>query len=70
MRTCERCAAEISPERLEALPNTSTCTACSTVRKAVTYMDYGHKTAPSLVVIESTNTEAVRRAQRAFTRAR
>lgn len=70
MRTCEKCAAEIDAERLEALPNTRTCAKCSTVQKVVTMMDYGHKTAPSLVVIEATDKEAIRLAKRAFHRSR
>lgn len=69
-RTCTKCAKPIDPERLEALPDTLTCKDCSTTIKAVTLMDFGHKTAPVLVTIDPKDKEGVRRAQRAYRRAR
>jgi len=69
---CVRCKTPILKERLEALPNTKVCMACAqaTVGKRVGFMDYGHKTAPSLVQIESNDKEGIRLAKRAFRRAR
>jgi hypothetical protein len=71
MATCG-CGAEIHPDRAEFLLETGkalTCMTCSSERPKVCFMDYGHKTAPSLVVV-GTNSEAIRKAERAFRRAR
>lgn len=70
MRTCIFCGHEIHPDRLELLPNTNTCAEHSTVRKAVGFMEFSHKTAPSVVLVSGSDREGQRRAQRAFKRAR
>jgi len=69
-RTCDTCNCVIPPARLEALPNTTTCVGCSRVTTFVGFMDWSHKTAPELVVVNSSDTENLRRAQRINARAR
>jgi len=66
---CFYCGKPIPPERLECLPKTKTCVRCSDVRPVLAFMDYGHKTAPSLVIV-SDDREQQRLAKRAFRRAR
>jgi len=67
---CLCCGETISPERLEALPNTKTCANCSSVVRVVGFMSWEHKTAPSLVVLDGSNKEVLRLARRANRRAR
>ena len=69
MKDCFYCGHPIHPERLEVLPNTKTCTSCSDVKMPLCFMDFGHKTAPSLVVVGN-DREQIRLAKRAFKRAR
>lgn len=64
-----RCGADIPAIRLEILPDTTTCAACSTESARKAYMVFSHKTAPDLVVVPD-NPEAERIAKRAFQRAR
>lgn len=68
---CRVCKAPIPKERVEAT-RSDLCIACAAERvgRRVGFMDYGHKTAPSLVMLQASDTEAVRRATRAFRRAR
>ena len=66
---CIKCDQPIPRERLEALPDTKTCTACSTTQAYLTLMEYGHKTAGALVVVRS-DPEQQRMAKRAYRRAR
>ena len=66
------CGAEIDPDRAEFLAEKNrpmVCLSCSSEQPKVCFMDYGHKTAPSLVVV-GTDRESVRKAERAFRRAR
>jgi len=69
---CSVCKQPISQERLDTLPNTQICVSCARVHVSqdVAYMDYSHKTAPMLVRIKGGDKESLRRAQRAFRRAR
>lgn len=67
---CITCEQEIPAERLEILPHTKTCVKCSNEKKKVGFMDFGHKTAPVLVVINPENSEDLRRATRVFNRSR
>ena len=46
------------------------CKECSAEQKAVGYMDWGHKTAPSLVMVPSNAKETIRILDRANRRAR
>lgn len=67
-----RCGSEICPERLEFLQQRGrplTCVKCSGEQPAVCLVEYGHKTA-STVVIVGTDPEQVRLARRAYKRAR
>ncbi len=50
-KRCEGCRDIIDPRRLKALPNTKTCTKCSTVKKVKTEMVYNGKTAGVLAVV-------------------
>jgi hypothetical protein len=70
IRTCARCKQIISAERLEILPDTHTCVACSGVQKYVGMNVFTHKTAPSVVFIRPENKEAVETLRREFRRAR
>lgn len=67
---CEICREEIDPERLEALPNTTRCAKHSNAVKQTCFMDFSHKTAPALVVIDTNNREELRLATRAYRRSR
>ena len=70
--TCTRCNSEVDNDRAEFLRETGrpvVCITCSGEQAKVCFMDYGHKTAPSLVVV-GTNPESIRKAERAFRRAR
>lgn len=67
---CIVCHNPIPEERLEILPHTKTCVKCSTEEKMVGYMDYYHKTAPNLVIIDPKDKESMRRATRVFNRSR
>lgn len=71
-RRCAACGSEIDPERLEALPEVRLCLPCAGVHvsKDAVFMEYGHKTAPSLVRVPGRDKEALRRATRAFRRSR
>ena len=69
-RTCDTCNAVIPPARIEALPNTTTCVACSRVTTFVGFMDWSHKTAPELVIVNSSDSENLRRARRINERSR
>jgi uncharacterized protein YaiE (UPF0345 family) len=46
------------------------CIDCSTEQKAVGFMDWGHKTAPSLVMVPANAKETIRILDRANRRAR
>lgn len=69
VRQCVKCEAVIDPERLEALPDTTTCVGCSQVKKKLGLMDYGHKTAGAIVMLPD-DEEQVRMAFRCYKRAR
>lgn len=69
-RICDTCGDHISAARIEALPNTTTCIQCSRESKMVGFMDWGHKTAPELVMVSSSDRENLRRAQRVNSRSR
>lgn len=66
---CEVCGGEIPPERLELLPGTTRCVLHSNASRVEGLLDYGHKTAPSLVILPN-DPEQKRIARRAFRRAR
>ena len=70
MRNCAKCGCEIPALRLEALPNTTTCVGCSRVKSYVGLMDYGHKTAPEIVILNPDDKENVRRAVAIYERRR
>lgn len=68
-RSCVKCRQPIPPERLEAVPEASTCVGCSDVKKVKGLMDYGHKTAGTIVMLPD-DEEQRRLAFRAYRRAR
>jgi len=70
MRKCEECGIEIPKERLEALPDTTTCVKHSNVKGKVGFMVYGHKTAPEVMFVEGDDEEGLRQAKRADQRGR
>lgn len=67
---CACCKQEIDLERLEALPHTRTCVGCSQEARVVGFMEYGHKTAGYVQIIRGDDHEGIRRARRAYKRAR
>jgi hypothetical protein len=69
-RTCARCKQTIGAERLEILPDTHTCVACSGVQKYVGAMIFDHKTAGRLEFVRPENAQAVETLKRFVKRAR
>jgi hypothetical protein len=69
-KLCEECGEVIPVERLEVLPDTTTCVKHSLVKKNVVMSVYSHKTAPETVIIDAEDRESVRLADRANRRAR
>lgn len=67
---CLECGCQIPAERLEILPNTDTCASCSKTQAYVGFMDWYHKTAPEIVMVNPSNKEDVRRAIRVNCRSR
>ena len=67
---CVNCNGIIPVARLEVLPDTQTCVGCSTAKPMVGFMDWAHKTAPELVMINSADKENLRRAKRISARSR
>jgi hypothetical protein len=63
----------IDNDRLEFLTEFNrpmVCKDCSTEQRAVGWMDYGHKTAPQLVMVPANAKETIRKLDRANRRAR
>lgn len=70
---CIYCNDVIDPDRYEFLiesNRTIVCMSCSSESRAVGYMDWNHKTAPSLVMVPANAREAIRILDRANRRAR
>lgn len=67
---CRKCGDEICAERIEALPMTTECAACSSAQKKIGFMVVPHKTGSYVAILEPADTEAVRLAKRANRRAR
>ena len=70
---CINCLFQIDHERAEFIQEFSrpqVCRQCSTEKRAVGFMDYGHKTAPQLVKCSANATETIRILERANRRAR
>lgn len=70
---CVYCHNTIPSGRLEFLMETGrrlVCLECSNEGHAVGYMDWGHKTAPQLVMVPSNARETIRILERANRRAR
>ena len=71
--TCISCFGIMDKERYEFLIEFNRpiiCKNCSTEQRAVGFMDYGHKTAPQLVLCPSNAKETRRILERANRRAR
>ena len=71
-RDCEKCGTPIPPERLEVLPDTTTCVNCSNVGQVLGFMvpTANKGCAPEIQMVSSDNPEAVRQALRAHKRRR
>ena len=70
---CRYCQGMIDQDRLEFLIDSNrplVCKECSTEQRAVGFMDWGHKTAPSLVMVPANAKETIRKLDRANRRAR
>ena len=70
---CIHCKSLIDQDRhefLEEFNRPMICKDCSTESRAVGFMDYGHKTAPQLVMVPSNAKETIRILHRANRRAR
>lgn len=73
MKNCCVCGAEIPAERLEALPDTTTCVGCSREQKVLgfTFSRFSKGTGSELALVKpSADPEALRRAIRANKRRR
>jgi hypothetical protein len=69
---CVRCQNVLDGDRIDYIltfHKERLCKSCTEERAKVCYMDYGHKTAPSLVVVGN-NPEQIRMAERSYRRAR
>jgi hypothetical protein len=70
---CIYCRNSVGLDRYEFLAETGRkiiCKECSVENRAVGYMDWGHKTAPSLVMVPSNAKETIRILDRANRRSR
>jgi hypothetical protein len=70
---CIYCRNCVGVDRYEFLVETSRniiCKDCSVEDRAVGYMDFNHKTAPSLVMVPANATETIRKLNRANRRSR
>ena len=70
---CNYCKNSIDEDRLEFLVEYNrpmVCKDCSVEQRAIGFMDWGHKTAPSLVMVPANATETIRKLDRANRRAR
>jgi hypothetical protein len=66
MRECQDCHQEIPTKRLEAVPHTKYCVKCAKKHpepRPVGFMDWEHKTAPTIVILDPRDKETVRRAR-------
>ena len=73
LMNCISCFGNIDTERYEFLVEFNRpmiCKSCSTEKRAVGFMDYGHKTAPQLVLCPSNAKETRRILERSNRRAR
>lgn len=64
------CGAKIPEERLDVLPDTRVCVKCSKEPKKLGVPAFGHKTGASVVVVDSRDTEGVRRLRNQYHRVR
>ena len=72
-KKCKYCHESIDEDRREFLEESGrplVCQNCSTEGRAVGFMDWGHKTAPSLVMVPFNAKETIRILDRANRRAR
>lgn len=70
---CIYCKTDVGIDRYDFLIETNRkiiCKECSVEDRAVGFMDWGHKTAPSLVMVPSNAKETIRKLNRANRRAR
>ena len=70
---CTYCKIHIDFDRYEFLVETGRkliCKDCSVENRAVGYMDFSHKTAPSLVMVPANATQTIRKLDRANRRSR
>jgi len=70
---CIYCKTDVGIDRYEFLVETGRkiiCKECSVENRAVGFMDWGHKTAPSLVMVPANAKETIRILNRANRRAR
>ena len=70
---CIYCKTDVGVDRYEFLVETGRkiiCKDCSVEAKAVGFLDWSHKTAPSLVMVPANATQTIRILDRANRRAR
>jgi hypothetical protein len=70
MRTCVNCFRVIQEARLQALPGCTTCVDCSSTPKHFGLMDFSHKTAGSVVIVDGGDKESIRRMKMVYERKR
>lgn len=70
--SCEQCGNTIPSERRKLMPNTTLCVQCvdAMTTKHKAYMVFSHKTAPTVMFVDTSNAEAIRQADRCNERKR
>jgi hypothetical protein len=69
-KKCDTCDKPIPSERLEALPETTTCVKHSREAGYIGVNIFAHKTAPELGMVKGDREESVRQLWRAYNRGR
>ncbi|MCA9313823.1 hypothetical protein KDA08_05945, partial [Candidatus Saccharibacteria bacterium] len=64
---CSNCGKSIPAERAEIF---STCVKCTKQTRKIGFMEYSHKTAPALIMIDGDDKQSLELARRAFNRER
>ena len=70
MKTCSQCFCVIPQARLDAIPGCTTCVNCSSTKPYFGLMDFSHKTAGSVVIVDGNDKESIRRMKMVYERKR
>jgi hypothetical protein len=67
---CIHCFQPITAERIDSLGHVKVCVNCSQTPKHFGLMDFSHKTAGTVVIVNGNEKESIRRMKNAYTRKR